>query len=106
MTTKNRCNIMRAIRLIGSVVTASAALSGCGTLCTATDPKCGKFAPFSGTRASANGHATQLDVPFSFLLDVVLLPITIPKAIMDSTDDTRTQPGPSPSQGPASQAAQ
>ena len=59
-------------------------VSGCGTLCTATESHCGKLAPFSGTRAAAQGHGTQLDVPFSFIADVILLPITIPKALIEA----------------------
>jgi uncharacterized protein YceK len=29
---------------------------------------------YSGTRAAAGGHATQLDIPFSFMADTLLLP--------------------------------
>lgn len=34
---------------------------------------------YAGTRASLYGHATQLDVPFSLVLDTVVLPYTIPR---------------------------
>ena len=56
------------------------ALSGCGTLCTITEPQCAPFGPYSGTRASAGGHGTQIDVPFSFVFDTILLPVSIPAA--------------------------
>lgn len=64
-------------------------LSGCGTICTAVEDGkgCAKLAPYSGTRASAQGHATQWDVPLSLLGDTLLLPITIPKMLFGSSAD-------------------
>lgn len=50
----------------------------CGTICTISEPECSAFGPYSGVRASAQGHSTQLDVPFSFVLDTLLLPASIP----------------------------
>lgn len=71
-------------------------LAGCGTLCTAVEDGrgCAKLAPYSGTKASAQGHATQLDVPFSFLADTLLLPITLPKALLKGSnkEPEATQP--------------
>jgi len=55
--------------------------ASCGTICTMTDPQCGPFGPYSGTRASMQGHATQLDVPFSVVLDTLLLPVSIPAGV-------------------------
>jgi uncharacterized protein YceK len=57
---------------------------GYGTICTAVDGHCGKLEPFSGTRAAAQEHGTQLDVPFSLIADVVLLPLTLPKALVEA----------------------
>lgn len=61
-------------------------LTGCGTMCTAMEDGkgCAKLAPYSGTKAAAQGHGTQWDIPFSLVADTLLLPITIPKAILDS----------------------
>ena len=71
-------------------------LSGCGTICTAIDDGkgCAKLAPYSGTRAAAQGHATQLDLPFSFVADTLLLPLTIPKMLLESgsTQQPETTP--------------
>ena len=63
-------------------------LASCGTLCTAVEDGrgCAKLAPYSGTKASAQGHATQLDVPFSFLADTLLLPITLLKALFNGSN--------------------
>jgi len=36
---------------------------------------------YAGTRASAQGHGTQIDVPFSLIVDTVILPYTIPRTI-------------------------
>ena len=55
--------------------------SGCGTLVTLTDNKEWPNQIYAGTRASANGHATQIDVPFSLIADTVVLPYTIPRTI-------------------------
>jgi uncharacterized protein YceK len=66
------------------LITLPCLLGGCGTLCTAAISECGKLEPYSGTRASAQGHATQLDLPFSFIADTVLLPITVPKALIEA----------------------
>lgn len=79
------------LRLALVVSCLTVAISGCGTLCTAIDDHCGKLEPFSGTRASANGHATQIDVPMSLALDILLLPVTIPKAIIEQIGGGKTQ---------------
>jgi uncharacterized protein YceK len=68
-------------------------LSGCGTLCTAFDDQCEKLEPYSGVRAAWGGHATQLDVPFSFVADTVILPITVPKWLIENASD---KPEPQP----------
>ncbi len=66
------------------------AMSGCGTLCTAFVDQCGKLEPFSGTRASAGPH-TLLDLPMSLALDILLLPVTIPKAIIEQIGGGKTE---------------
>ena len=68
-----------------AVLFLSGALSGCGTVVSVfcDSDVCGKLEPYSGTRLVANGHATQLDVPFSFVLDTALLPLTVPKMVVD-----------------------
>lgn len=66
-----------------SIVICSA---GCGTLMTAVEDGRGehwRFSPYSGTRISAGGHSTQIDLPFSLMADTMLLPITIPKYLID-----------------------
>jgi uncharacterized protein YceK len=73
---------------------------GCGTLCTMFDPQCGKWEPYSGVVASAQGHATQIDIPFSFVLDTVCLPITIPKYLIERAQEGE-ETGTAPPEGPA-----
>src|SRR5262249_50423761 len=80
--------------LVGSSV-------GCGTLGTMLDPEFDKWEPYSGVVASANGHATQIDVPFSFVLATACLPITIPKRLIEGAregegEETGTPPPESP----------
>lgn len=66
-------------RLISLV--AMVTLSGCGTLAN-TFEKDPPNKIYVGTRASfGNVHGGILDVPFSFVLDTLLLPYTIPVTI-------------------------
>jgi uncharacterized protein YceK len=74
--------------------------AGCGTLGTMFDPQCGKWEPYSGVAASAGGHATQIDIPFSFGLDTACLPITIPKHFIERAHQGR-KAGTPPAQSPA-----
>lgn len=74
--------------------------AGCGTLGTMFDPKCARWEPYSGVAASANGHMTQIDIPFSFGLDTVCLPITIPKHFIERAHQGKNTSAPSP-QSPA-----
>lgn len=59
-------------------------------MCTAIEDGkgCAKFGPYSGTKAAAQGHGTQLDVPFSIVADTLLLPISIPRALFGSNSST------------------
>lgn len=57
------------------------ALSGCGTIVTLSDSKTWPNQIYAGTRASARGHATQPDIPFSLVADTLILPYTIPRTI-------------------------
>ena len=68
----------RFLRLIA--LSCLLALTACGTLCTLSEPQCGPFGPYSGTKASARGHGTQIDIPFSLVFDTILLPVSIPAA--------------------------
>jgi len=83
---------MRKLYLI-ALSLLSVNLCACGTTCTAFDKNCGKLYPYSGTVASAQGHSTQLDVPFSIVADTLLLPYAIPKVIVESINqkDSTTQ---------------
>ena len=56
-------------------------VSGCGTLANiAEDEPRNKI--YVGTRASlGNVHGGIIDVPFSFVLDTILLPYTIPATV-------------------------
>jgi uncharacterized protein YceK len=74
MTGRSASHISLALILLGA--------SSCGTICTVVAKDCGPFGPYSGTRASAQGHATQLDVPLSFIADTALLPVSVPVAVM------------------------
>ena len=69
--------------------------SGCGTLVTLTDNKEWPNQIYAGTRAAANGHATQIDVPFSLIADTVVLPYTIPRTIynLSQRDDQQKNQG-------------
>ena len=82
--------------------------ASCGTLCTAIDDGkgCPKLAPYSGTRASAQGHSTQLDVPLSFIADTLLLPITIPKMLLDSQHPDKSPDSSSQTQQKPSEPSQ
>jgi|GEM_PF-6177601 len=75
-----------------AILLLSGALSGCGTIATAFCDSCGKLAPYSGTRMMATGHSTQIDVPFSLVLDTVLLPLTIPKTIVENIAGLDNEP--------------
>jgi uncharacterized protein YceK len=56
-------------------------ISGCGTLVNIAEEE-PKNKIYVGTRASlGNIHGGVIDVPFSFVLDTVLLPYTIPVSI-------------------------
>ena len=69
--------------------------AGCGTLNTTADPN-SKFGIYSGTKASAEGNATQWDVPFSLVADTILLPITIPLEVarrLGATEDKQAAGG-------------
>jgi len=74
--------------------------AGCGTLGTMFDSKCGKWEPYSGVVASAGGHMTQIDIPFSFCLDTACLPITIPKYFIEQAHQGKKTNAPPP-QSPA-----
>lgn len=54
---------------------------GCGTLVALSDNKQWPNQIYAGTRASYQGFHTQLDVPFSCIMDTVVLPYTIPRTI-------------------------
>ena len=82
------------MRTIIAILVSSCLATGCGTLVTATSDDCGSLQPYSGTRAGLGPH-TLLDVPFSFVADTVLLPITVPKAIIEHASggpNCRTEP--------------
>ena len=62
-------------------------LQGCGTFVTLGDNEKWNNQIYAGTRASAQGHATQLDVPFSIIMDTVVLPYTIPRTIYNKNKE-------------------
>ena len=79
------------IRVMASML-VTATLSGCVTIKTLSEDKpCNKI--YSGTIGNLTdgwwlGHSLFLDVPFSFVLDTVVLPYAIPKTIINySLDD-------------------
>jgi uncharacterized protein YceK len=77
--------VLRLLALLSIVCSA-----GCGTLVTAVEDDKGdhwRFGPYSGTRISAGGHSTQIDLPFSLIADTMFLPITIPKYFIDKAKE-------------------
>jgi len=64
---------------------------GCGTISTLGNDRTWPNQVYGGTRASAGGHATQLDVPFSLVGDTLVLPYTIPRTIHNQKHPPSTQ---------------
>jgi uncharacterized protein YceK len=58
---------------------------GCGTMVTISDNKQWPSQIYAGTGAAAQGHGTQIDVPFSLVADTLFLPYTIPRTIYNYT---------------------
>lgn len=58
-------------------------LSGCGTMITAFGSNTMPFEPYSGIRADGGPCANIPDMPFSFVLDTIVLPITVPKYLIE-----------------------
>lgn len=73
-------------------------LAGCGTLANTFEPE-PENKIYVGVRADlgAVGHGGLLDLPFSFVLDTLLLPYTIPKTIANHAAEGErpedTEPG-------------
>jgi uncharacterized protein YceK len=67
------------------------ALSGCITIATLSEPApCNKI--YSGTVGNLTdswwlAHSLAMDIPFSLIADTVVLPYTIPKTIMNFSQD-------------------
>ena len=70
--------------------------SGCGTIVTLSHNQEWPNQIYAGTRASANGHVTQIDVPFSLIADTLVLPYTIPRTIYNLSQQDGTQQKNSP----------
>ena len=66
------------------------ALSGCGTLANTFEEE-PRNKVYAGVRADLTEwtllHGGVLDLPFSFVLDTILLPYTIPKTIANTAAD-------------------
>jgi uncharacterized protein YceK len=82
-------------------------LSGCATISTLTEPET-KNKIYSGTIRHFDlkcGHGTCLDFPFSFILDTVLLPFTIPVTIYNYATAKPDEPSPKNNESPTPQNA-
>ena len=68
---------------IMALLVFSMTLGGCGTMITAFGSNTMPFEPYSGLKADGGPCANILDMPFSFALDTVVLPITVPKYLIE-----------------------
>ena len=72
-------------------------LAGCGTLANTFEEET-RNKVYAGVRADFGewtfAHGGFLDLPFSFVLDTVLLPYTIPKTIANYAAGDKPRPGP------------
>jgi len=74
------------MKRLSLVFSCALLLSGCFTVGSiVVDEGCDNLV-YSGTRASwdARWHGGIVDLPFSFVVDTVLLPYTVPATVIDS----------------------
>ena len=88
---------MGHLKPLALVACLSPALSGCGTLANTFEEE-PRNKVYAGVRADLTEwtllHGGVLDLPFSFVLDTILLPYTIPKTIANSAADEGQEPEP------------
>jgi len=87
------CDMRSGTRNIALVIVSSLLLSGCGTIWALSNNEQWPNQIYAGTRASATGHSTQLDVPFSLIADTLVLPYTIPRTIYNFSRSPDAVPG-------------
>jgi len=90
---------MGHLKPLALVACLSPALSGCGTLANTFEEE-PRNKVYAGVRADLTEwtllHGGVLDLPFSFVLDTILLPYTIPKTIANHAADDKPEPEPDP----------
>jgi uncharacterized protein YceK len=72
-----------------SLVLVALAVSGCGTIGTLGEPQT-RNKVFSGTVRDIElecAHGTCLDLPFSFVADTIVLPVTIPWSLYNLSQE-------------------
>ena len=82
-------------RLIVLPIISCMYISGCTTIITLSEPET-KNKIYSGTVRQIElkcAHGTCLDFPLSFILDTVILPITIPVTIYNYATSKSEDPG-------------
>lgn len=73
---KSACAVFSLLALLGG-------LPGCGTIVALSDNRQWPNQIYAVTRASFEGHGTQLDVPLSLVADTIVLPYTIPRTMQN-----------------------